>query len=270
MQARALIHVAPAPPPEKLAALQEERRLKQRCGAATANLAGMFDKEATPPPQQPPPSAPQSQAPGTAPLSLPPAAQPPATTTAAPVATTAAPGAAPAAAPAGSLPLQKAPSAGHPSGIPAPSGAGAGDAGAAAPVNLSQLMASPPPRSRGRAGGRTPGGTPRRTPRGRAGRGARVTPGRGRGAGAAAGAGSAGGPAPSASGTSASEVGPTPLEARMQSRLQGAGPTALVRGLFSEPAEEGEPGYKMPLPRCCAALAGIRNAARCTLPDAGS
>ncbi|GLC45837.1 hypothetical protein PLESTM_001785300 [Pleodorina starrii] len=47
--ARPIIHVAPDPAPERLAAMREEHRLKQRCGNATANLAGLFDKEAPTP-----------------------------------------------------------------------------------------------------------------------------------------------------------------------------------------------------------------------------
>ncbi|GIL49734.1 hypothetical protein Vafri_6012 [Volvox africanus] len=47
--ARPIIQVAPDPPPERLAALREEHRRKQRCGGAAANLADLFDKEAAAP-----------------------------------------------------------------------------------------------------------------------------------------------------------------------------------------------------------------------------
>ncbi|GFR49551.1 hypothetical protein Agub_g11596, partial [Astrephomene gubernaculifera] len=73
--ARPLIQMAPDPPPEKLAVLREEHRLKQKCGAAAANLADLFDKEApAPPPPQAGPQLPQQQQQHRAQQKAPPAA----------------------------------------------------------------------------------------------------------------------------------------------------------------------------------------------------
>lgn len=54
---RPIIALPADPPPAQRAALVEEQKLKNKCGAAAANLAGRFEREASPLP--PPPAQPQ-------------------------------------------------------------------------------------------------------------------------------------------------------------------------------------------------------------------